>query len=102
MNYEGDSGPDYKELALEAMEILSNSRINKVHRERLREIIREICHQFGETSVELRSLEMAGLNGRDKMKLARLQSLHSRVVNIQVCPACKEHFDTVLEEMKYI
>jgi hypothetical protein len=102
MSYKDDSRTDYKELALEAMEILSNPRINKGHKDRLREVIKDICRQFGDTATELRSLELAGLNGRDKMMLARLQSLHSRVVNIQVCSDCKEYFDTVLEETKYI
>jgi len=97
-----DASLDYKELALEGMEILSNPRINKQHRTRLREIIRDICSQFGETACELRSLEMAGLNGKDKIKLARLQSLHNRVVNIQVCPECKEQFDSLLEESRYL
>lgn len=97
-----DASPDYKGLALEAMDILSETRTNKQHRLRLREIIRDICSQFGETECELRHLEMAGLNGKDKIKLARLQGLHSQVANIQVCSECKEHFDTMLEEMKYI
>lgn len=100
--YSEEKTTDYKELALEAMELLSNSRVKKEHRGRLREIVREICHQFGETQLELRSLEMAGLNGRDKLKLARLQSMHGRVVNIQVCPDCKGQFDSLLEEMKYL
>ena len=100
MSYERDE--DYRELSLEAMEILSNSRLKKADRDRLREIIRAICKSHGDTDVELRTLELAGLNGRDKQKLARLQSLHARVVNVQVCSECKPYFETLLEEGKYV
>jgi hypothetical protein len=93
---------DYKELALEAMDILSNGRINKEHKLRLREIVRDICSQFGETATELRSLELAGLNGKDKAQYERLKGLHARVVNIQVCPECKNYFDSVLEDLRYL
>jgi hypothetical protein len=85
-------------LALEAMDILSNGRINKVHKERLKEIIKAICEQVRDTRTELRALELAGLNGKDKRKLSKLEAFHGRVFNIQVCQQCKPYFEEIINE----
>lgn len=93
-------GIDHRRLREEATKLLSG-RVNKKEKARLKEIVEELADAFMDTKVELKSLEMAGLNGRDKAKLARLQSLHGRIINAQVCLDCKPYLDSMIEELRY-
>lgn len=93
-------GIDPRGLREEATKLLSG-RVNKKEKARLKEIVEELTDAFLDTRMELKSLEMAGLNGRDKAKLDKLQSLRGRIINAQVCLDCKPHLDSMIEELRY-
>lgn len=91
-----------RSLSLEAEKLLSASKMKKDGKERVREIVEALSDALVETSMNLRMLELAGLDIRHKQKLERLEKLHGMLVNAQVCVGCKEHLDSLLEELRYM
>ena len=91
---------DHRRLQEEANALLSG-RMTKADKEKVKGIVADLVEDLVGTRVDLRSLEMAGLNGRDKAKLSRLQTIHGRIMNAQVCTKCKPYLDSVVEDLKY-
>lgn len=91
---------DHRRLQEEADKLLSG-RMAKADKDRVRNIVAELVEALVDTSVDLKTLEKAGLNGRDKVKLSRLQSLHGRIINAQVCLDCKPYLDSMIEDLRY-
>jgi hypothetical protein len=91
-----------RRLSLEAEDLLSAPKMSKANRARVKEIVETLSEALSETNLKLRELELAGLNIYHKRKLARLESLHGRLVNAQVCWGCKQHLDSILEELGYM
>lgn len=91
---------DHRRLQEEADKLLSG-RMAKVDKERVKQIVADLVESLGDTKMDLKSLEMAGLNGRDKLKLSKLQSLHGRLINAQVCIKCKPYLDSMIEDLRY-